>query len=103
MNDIDVKKWKEFRIDSLFDVVLAEGDLKIDDCQPGIVPLVSSGSTNNGIIGYILKDEDGKSKIFAGNKITIDMFCNAYYQPDDFYSVSHGRVNILIPKFDMNT
>ena len=30
------------------------------------------------------------------------MFCNCFYQDEKFYSVSHGRVNILIPKFDLN-
>lgn len=30
------------------------------------------------------------------------MFCNAFYQNKDFYAVSHGRVNILYPKFKFN-
>lgn len=28
------------------------------------------------------------------------MFCNAFYQPKEFYAVSHGRVNILTPLFE---
>ena len=35
--------------------------------------------------------------------ITADMFCNAYYQDESFYAVSHGRVNILQPKFNLNS
>jgi hypothetical protein len=30
------------------------------------------------------------------------MFCKAYYQPTDYYAVSHGRVNILKPKFELS-
>ena len=29
------------------------------------------------------------------------MFGNAFYQNEPFYAVSHGRVNILKPKFDL--
>ena len=42
------------------------------------------------------------TQLFSKNTITVDMFCKAYYQPDDYYAVSHGRVNILKPKFKMN-
>lgn len=93
--------WKEFVISTLFDCVLSKGDLKESECTDGEIPLVSSGSTNNGIVKYIGEEGDGKAEIFPGNCITVDMFCNAFYQPKPFYSVSHGRVNILIPKFKM--
>lgn len=99
---IDVTTWKEFKISDFFDVSLSAGDLKIEECECGDIPLVSSGQTNNGIVGYINRAGDGKAQIFTGNKITVDMFCNAFYQPNDFYAVSHGRVNILSPKFAMN-
>lgn len=98
---LDSTEWKEFSLSSLFDVVLSKGDIKIDDVEIGNIPLVSSGETNNGIVGYIDENGDGKAEIFEANKLTIDMFCNAFYQPDAFYSVSHGRVNILSPKFPM--
>lgn len=94
--------WKEFTIGDYFDVYLSSGDLKIDDCEPGNIPLISSGSTNNGIVGYIDEKGDGKAQIFKANCITVDMFCNAFYQNEDFYAVSHGRVNILCPKFKCN-
>ena len=94
--------WKEFVVGDFFSVELSSGDLKIDDCDSGTIPLVSSGQTNNGIVGYIDVKGDGVAQIFSGNKLTVDMFCNAYYQREDFYAVSHGRVNILTPLFDMN-
>ena len=99
---LDTKTWKEFVVGDYFDVYLSAGDLKIDECEKGEVPLISSGSANNGIVGYIDKNGDGKAQIFKRNSITVDMFCNAFYQNQDFYAVSHGRVNILIPKFDCN-
>ena len=99
---LNVENWKEFTIGDYFDVFLSSGDLKIDDCEPGNIPLISSGSTNNGIVSYIDEKGDGKAQIFKANCITVDMFCNAFYQNKDFYAVSHGRVNILYPKFKFN-
>lgn len=99
--EIDTSTWKEFRIGGLFTVELAKGDIKFDEMALGNVALVSSGETNNGIVGYISSIGDGKSEIFPSNRITVDMFGNAFYQSNPFYAVSHGRVNILNPKFDM--
>lgn len=36
--------------------------------------------------------------MFNGGCITADMFGKCFYQPEDFFAVSHGRVNILLPK-----
>lgn len=102
VSNLDVEKWKEFVLGDYFDVFLSSGDLKIDDYESGNIPLISSGSTNNGIVGYIDKAGDGKAQIFKAGSITVDMFCNAFYQSEDFYAVSHGRVNILRPKFECN-
>lgn len=102
MSKIVNSSWKEICLQELFTVELSDGDIKIDDCDNGQIPLVSSGATNNGVVGYISENGDGISKVFSGNKITLDMFCNAFYQPDDFFAVSHGRVNILTPLFEMN-
>ena len=98
---MDTREWKEFMVGDVFDVVLSSGDLKLEECEAGETPLISSGETNNGIVGYITKDDKDKSQIF-NNCITIDMFCHAYYQPFNFYAVSHGRVNILIPKQEIS-
>lgn len=100
--NIDTVKWKRFIIKNLFDVILSKGDIQADDMAPGAVPLVSSGETNNGIVAYIDRGGDGKAEIFDGNMLTVDMFCNAFYQKEEFYAVSHGRINILIPKFNMD-
>ena len=99
--ELNVQDWKEFKVGELFEVKLAKGDIKLDDVEPGNIPLVSSGETNNGIIGYVNSNGDGKSEVFTGNKITVDMFGSAYYQENDFFAVSHGRVNVLVPKFEL--
>ena len=101
-DSLDISDWKQFKIKDLFDVSLSKGDLKLDSCVSGDIPLISSGETNNGCVGFIDSEGDGKAVIFKSNKITVDMFCNAFYQSTPFFAVSHGRVNILTPKFLMN-
>lgn len=100
MKKIDTTQWKEFNIVSLFDVVLSKGDIQARKMQEGEIPLVSSGKFNNGICKYIA-DGDGIAEIFSGNVITIDMFGKSYYQAQSFYAVSHGRVNVLLPRFEL--
>ena len=101
--ELNVQDWKEYRIDRLFTVMLSKGDIKADDMDCGTIRLVSSGETDNVIVAHIDNEGDGKAEIFDGNVITADMFCNAYYQKESFYAVSHGRVNILLPKFKLNS
>lgn len=100
--ELKTDQWKEFRLDRLFSVRLAKGDVKVSDIDDGLVPLVSSGETNNGIVAHVSETGDGISEIFSGNVLTLDMFCHAFYQADDFFAVSHGRVNILVPLFPLN-
>lgn len=101
-----MKKKNIFMIENLFDVKLPKGDLKEGFFEEGEFPLITSGINNFGILGYTngkstLKDRDD-SVIFDGNSITLDMFCNAFYREKPFYAVSHGRVNVLIPKINLN-
>ena len=98
---IDTSGWKEFRIGDLFSVILSKGDIKADAVGEGNVPLISSGQSDNGLVAYIDEKGDGKASMFCGNTITVDMFCNAFYQPNDYYAVSHGRINVLLPKFNL--
>ena len=100
---MDTKNWKYFTIRDLFNVELTKGDIKADRIDYGSIPLVSSGESNNGIVKYIEEEGDGKAEIFSAGNLTIDMFCHAYFQPNEFYAVGHGRVNILQPKFKINS
>lgn len=105
--NVPIKKFPIGGDNGLFDVQLSKGDLKktdaipLDEQQGDELPLISAGDFYNGFIGYVEKTGDGKAVPFKGNTITVDMFCRAYYQPTDYYAVSHGRVNILIPNFKM--
>ena len=101
MHNIDVNDWKEFYIKDLFEFVKIVGDLKAQKQTVGNIPLVSSGKFNNGICMYISNPKE-KSQIITKNKITVDMFGNSFFQEKDFYSVAHGRVNVLKPKFKIN-
>ena len=91
---INTSSWKEFTIHDLgFAVELAKGDLKAQQCPFGNIPLVSSGKTNRGICEYIA--ETNKSDLYPAGTLTVDMFGKAFYQPEPFYAVGHGRVNML--------
>ena len=80
-----------------FNICLSKGDNQANLLKIGKIPLVSAGSINNGICKYIERG-DGTAQMFQNNVLTIDMFGKIFYQPSKFYSVSHGRVNILISK-----
>lgn len=93
LNDVE---WGEFRIKDLFDVSLSKGDNKADLLNEGDIPLISSGFNMNGITKFINKG-DGISEIIKSETITVDMFGKAFYQPFNYFAVSHGRINILTP------
>ena len=77
--------------------MLSSGDNKANELPSGEIPLISAGENNNGVTKHI-KHGDGKAQIFPANILTADMFGNFFYQPKEFYAVSHGRVNMLFPK-----
>lgn len=95
---INTSMWKKFPINELFNLSLSKDDIQPKNIIDGNVPLISSGKTNNGIIAYIQNDN---ATIQKANTITVDMFGKAFYQDENYYAVSHGRVNILSPKFNM--
>lgn len=95
MSRIETKDWKEFKLEDLFDACLSKDDIQPTDIVEGNTPLISSGKENNGIIAYI---SDDKAKLWNAGTITVDMFGKAFYQTNSYHCVSHGRVNILIPK-----
>ena len=95
------RNWKEFYLSELFNFELSRGDNQAKLLNDGNIPLISAGNTQNGVCKYI-KEGDGKSQLFNSNIITIDMFGKVFFQPAKFYAVSHGRVNILYPKININ-
>lgn len=93
MERLSEKEWKECDLSTVYDFDLAKGDIQLKKALPGHTPLVSAGFSDNGVVGFI--ETDTSSDVFSGNKLTIDMFGQPFYQPAPFQSVSHGRVNIL--------
>lgn len=99
---INVSEWKEFKINKIFNIEQSKGDIQYKKTKCGNIPLVSSGNgDNNGIVGYIASG-DGIAEIFKKGTLTIDMFGVSNYQNKDYFAVSHGRVTILSPKYDMS-
>ncbi len=94
-------EWKDFKVQELFDVTLSAGDNQLKKLENGATPLISAGINNNGVTGFI-KNGDGKSQLFKKNLISVDMFGQAFTHSYEFYAVSHGRINILLPKFNTN-
>ena len=99
MNKIKTTSWEKYKLTDLFDIILPIGDIQAQKMNDGEFPLVSSGKNNNGICKYI--SATNESNLIQANSITVDMFGKAFFQPNKFYCVSHGRVNILIPKFNI--
>ena len=95
------KRWKEFFIGDLFNIFLPSGDTQADKCEIGDIPLISAGFNNNGVCKFI-KCGDEKSKLYDGNIISVDMFGKAFFHEYNFYSVSHGRINLLKPLEELN-
>lgn len=98
---MELSNWKDYKIIDLFELQLSSGDNQENKLLDGDIPLVTSGKFNNGVCKYVDKG-DGISELFSGNQITVDMFGQAFYQPNAFYAVSHGRINILKPLFELN-
>jgi len=98
------REWKEFKVggdDGLFECSLPNYDLKVSEVYPGEVNLITTTKDNNGCGDYVA-DGSCDTVAFEGNKITVNMFGYAFYQEDNFYTVGHGHVNILTPKFEMS-
>ncbi|MBR4153530.1 MAG: N-6 DNA methylase [Selenomonadaceae bacterium] len=99
---LESKRWKEFFIVDLFKIFLPSGDTQADKCEFGEIPLISAGFNNNGVCKFI-KYGDERSKIYDGNIISVDMFGKSFVHEYKFYSVSHGRINLLEPIEHLNS
>ncbi|KAF0092162.1 MAG: hypothetical protein FD141_346 [Fusobacteria bacterium] len=94
-NDLDTSSWKDFNLTDLFN--LERGSrLTKENRLVGDIPLVTAGYLNEGIAEMIFTEEN---KIYS-NKITIDMFGNAFYRNYNFYC--DDNIIVLINKFNAN-
>lgn len=85
--------YKEFLLEDLFVASNGDTDIQASHINGLGVPVVSSGTKNNGIIG--LSDID--AKVFDPDTITIDMFGNCFYQKNKYKLVTHARIFSLSP------
>lgn len=87
---------REFTLEELFTSQNGDTDIKQTDINGKGHMVVSSGLTNNGIIGR----SDIEAKIIKENTITIDMFGYSFYRDTPYKIVTHARVFTLEPKFE---
>lgn len=77
---LDPTSWKEFQLTDLFEIERGTRLTK-ENRLVGEIPLITAGFQNEGIAEYIYTDEN---KLYY-DKITIDMFGNAFYRSYEFY------------------
>lgn len=84
--ELNTLAWKEFKVSDIFNPIQKGERLVVIDRIEGDVPLLTASSINNGISSFINYETfEAKKKMFK-NKITIDMFCNVFYQEFDYFS-----------------
>lgn len=88
------------KIIDLFDIQNARSR-GFDSHQKGIIPFVSNGLYNNGIVGYITSLED--EKVFTDKAICVSSFCEATVHNPPFLPRGNGGSGliVLIPKSKM--
>ena len=87
------------KISDIF-TVRTGGDLWLEKELPGDIPVISLGFENNGVVGYIQKNDE--HRLYPAGSITVSGWAGgmkAFVQIKDFYV--RGRVKILIPKQEM--
>jgi len=79
------KKWQEFEVKKIFKIQKGER-LTVTDRSLGNTPLLTASSVNNGVSGFIDYEVFKNTKKLFENKITVDMFCNVFYQEFKYFS-----------------
>lgn len=88
------KKWSAFTIENLFRIEKVSG-LPTENYKDGKAPYISTSSTNNGLINFVLAQGRDISK---GNCISVDPIKGiSFYQPFDFVGrgFSGASINLL--------
>lgn len=88
IENIETSKWGHFFIGDLFKSNTGDFDIQKKHISNKGEFVVSSGTTNNGIIGKTQVE----AKVFKGNTITVDMFGNSFFRGFEYKMVTHGRV-----------
>jgi len=96
---LDGVEWGEYEISQLFTSSNGDFDIQKEHLNEKGLYVVTSGVTNNGILGKT----DIESKIFDKNTITVDMFGYAFFRNFQYKMVTHARVFSLKPKFNITS
>lgn len=83
--EISPKNWQEFKIKDIFNIQKGER-LTVANRSFGDIPLLTASSINNGLSSFIDYEIFKDKKKFFKNKITVDMFCNVFYQEFKYFS-----------------
>lgn len=95
---VDISKWKEYKIEDLFDIKKGSRLTKAKMKQ-GSIRYIGASAMNNGLTTSIGNDE----KLHPANTITVcynGSVGETFYQDKPFWA--SDDVNVLYPKFDMN-
>ena len=98
MKKIDIKDWRPFVLESLFDIVKGSRLTKAE-MKEGNIRYVGATAFNNGITNYIGNDD----KIHPAGTLTVcynGSIGQTYYQDKEFWATDD--VNVLYPKFLIN-
>ncbi|MCE4051947.1 restriction endonuclease subunit S [Bacillus sp. Au-Bac7] len=99
--NLDILKWKSFRLSSIFNVYTGKGPLIRDAKKnPGNIPAVSATQFNNGIVTHTNYDSE---LTHPGNVLTLaknGSVGEVFYQSHNFVATSD--VLVLEPKFNFN-
>ena len=94
LKKVDTIKWKDFRIDDLFNIV-RPSSRSVKKYEDGNVPFVSSGNFNNGVDSY--KIPFNHEKLDKDNCITVSpVDGSSFYQELDFLGRGGGGSSIIL-------
>ena len=92
-------KWGEFKIGDLFEINPTKWYKLTNEeiiSENGIVPLVSNGSTDNGVMGFSTLEANNKGNTLTCSDTTLGAD-TMFYQENDFIGYQH--IQNLVPKF----
>lgn len=90
-------EWGEYRLGDLFESFNGNFDIKKEHINGLGNYVITAGLTDNGILGKT----DVEARIFDEKTITIDMFGAVFYRQFKYKVVTHARVFVLKPKFEI--
>ena len=96
-NQLQNVEWGEYKLGDLFESYNGNFDLQKEHINGLGDYVITAGLTNNGIMGKT----DIEARLFDEKTITVDMFGFAFYRNFKYKIVTHARVFVLKPKFEI--